>query len=185
MKEKIKLALQRIETSQVILLQFWGLENIEGRKFLSTSGQPFGLRYLYKGLCWYRKHCQGYKYSVDKGENHEQGMEKTHLFGPPTRVFQQKLPESSTHVGYYTNEEFPMRDHVLQCGVRTYLALPVFEPVDKNCIGVIELVTVWKGGYLTCEVERVLNPLEVRPISLLLASIQTHRCNFKLYIHIV
>ncbi|XP_016548232.1 protein NLP7 isoform X2 [Capsicum annuum] len=162
-KQKIKAALQRIETSQVILLQFWGLENIEGRNFLSTSGQPFGLRYLYKGLCWYRKHCQGYKYStVDhKGENHEQGTtEKDNLFGPPTRVFQQKLPESSTHVGYYTNEEFPMRDHAVQCGVRTYLALPVFEPIEKNCVGVIELVTVWKGGYLTYEVERVLNPLE-------------------------
>ncbi|CAN4077525.1 unnamed protein product [Withania somnifera] len=160
MKQKIKAALQRIETSQVILLQFWGLENIEGRNFLSASGQPFGLRYLYKGLCWYRKHCQGYKYSVDKCDNDEHGAEKTHLCGPPTRVFQQKLPESSTHVGYYTNKEFPMRDHAVQCGVRTYLALPVFEPIEKNCVGVIELVTVWKGGYLTYEVERVLNPLE-------------------------
>ncbi|KAK4365501.1 hypothetical protein RND71_016859 [Anisodus tanguticus] len=159
-KQKIKAALQRIETSQVILLQFWGLENIEGRKFLSTSGQPFGLRYLYKGLCWYRKHCQDYKYSVDKCDTDEQGTEKGHFFGPPARVFQQKLPESSTHVGYYTNEEFPMRDHAVQCGVRTYLALPVFEPVEKNCVGVIELVTVWKGGYLTYEVERVLNALE-------------------------
>ncbi|XP_059276348.1 protein NLP6-like [Lycium ferocissimum] len=160
-KQKIKAALQRIETSQVILLQFWGLEKIEGRHFLTTSGQPFGLRYLYKGLCWYRKHCQGYKYSVDNGESCEQaGTEKGHLFGPPARVFQQKLPESSTHVGYYTNEEFPMRDHAVRCGVRTYLALPVFEPIEKNCIGVIELVTVWKGGYLTYEVDRVLNALE-------------------------
>ncbi|XP_009605049.1 protein NLP6-like isoform X2 [Nicotiana tomentosiformis] len=160
-KQKIKAALQRIETSQVILLQFWGLEKIEGRHFLTTSGQPFGLRYLYKGLCWYRKHCQGYKYSVNnKGESSEQGTEKAHLFGPPARVFQEKLPESSTHVGYYTNEEFPMRDHAVRCGVRTYLALPVFEPIGKNCVGVIELVTVWKGGYLTYEVEKVLNALE-------------------------
>ncbi|XP_016468310.1 protein NLP6 [Nicotiana tabacum] len=160
-KQKIKAALQRIETSQVILLQFWGLEKIEGRHFLTTSGQPFGLRYLYKGLCWYRKHCQGYKYSVNnKGESGEQGTEKAHLFGPPARVFQEKLPESSTHVGYYTNEEFPMRDHAVRCGVRTYLALPVFEPIGKNCVGVIELVTVWKGGYLTYEVEKVLNALE-------------------------
>ncbi|XP_019252304.1 PREDICTED: protein NLP6-like isoform X2 [Nicotiana attenuata] len=160
-KQKIKAALQRIETSQVILLQFWGLEKIEGRDFLTTSGQPFGLRYLYKGLCWYRKHCQGYKYSVNnKGESAEQGTKKVHLFGPPARVFQEKLPESSTHVGYYTNQEFPMRDHAVRCGVRTYLALPVFEPIGKNCVGVIELVTVWKGGYLTYEVEKVLNALE-------------------------
>ncbi|XP_016507148.2 protein NLP6 isoform X2 [Nicotiana tabacum] len=160
-KQKIKAALQRIETSQVILLQFWGLEKIEGRNFLTTAGQPFGLRYLYKGLCWYRKHCQGYKYSVNnKGESGEQGTEKAHLFGPPARVFQEKLPESSTHVGYYTNEEFPMRDHAVRCGVRTYLALPVFEPIGKKCVGVIELVTVWKGGYLTYEVEKVLNALE-------------------------
>lgn len=62
-----------------------------------------------------------------------------------------------------------MRDHAVRCGVRTYLALPVFEPIGKKCVGVIELVTVWKGGYLTYEVEKVLNALEVRPISLFVA----------------
>ncbi|PHU11410.1 hypothetical protein BC332_18340 [Capsicum chinense] len=54
-----------------------------------------------------------------------------------------------------------MRDHAIHCGFQSYLDLPVFESIEKNCVGVIELVTVWKGGYLTYEVERVLNPLEM------------------------
>lgn len=50
----------------------------------------------------------------------------------------------------------------MRCGVRGYLASPVFEPVWKHCIGVIELLTVMDGSYcLTDLIQKVSDSLMV------------------------
>ncbi|KAK4418455.1 protein NLP6 [Sesamum alatum] len=132
--ERIKLGLQSLTWFfwDSILIQFWELKISNGRRFLTTSSQPFALKRLFKGLSWYRKQCTNHRVSVEEGEE----------LGPLGRVFVNGQPESSPDVRFYSIKEYPLREHALRCGVRRHMVLPVFELQQQSaCVGVLELVS--------------------------------------------
>lgn len=67
--------------------------------------------------------------------------------GPPGRVFQSGMPESSPDLRLYSTKEYPLRNQSLSCGIRAYMALPVFEILGQHCVGVLEFV-VYSAGYI-------------------------------------
>ncbi|XP_028100657.1 protein NLP7-like isoform X2 [Camellia sinensis] len=82
-----------------------------------------------------------YKFYVD-GETTEQQLRL------PGRVFKHQLVESSPNVEYYSNKEYPQRKHAFRCQIRAALALPVFEPTDHTCVGVLELLYTTRDAFL-------------------------------------
>ncbi|KAI3449840.1 hypothetical protein Pfo_006505 [Paulownia fortunei] len=135
-RERIKQGLQNITWYfwDSLLVQFWEPTIFNGRRFLTASRQPFALKTLYKGLSWYRKHCTNQDVLVDEGAKEEE-------LWPLGRVFLNGQPESSPDLRFYSIKEYPLRDHALRCGVRRYMALPVFELQSNYCVGVLELVS--------------------------------------------
>ncbi|KAL3499271.1 hypothetical protein ACH5RR_038364 [Cinchona calisaya] len=149
------------------LIQLWAPTKIGGRIVLTTSGQPFGIsninrqegppvqsQYLFgKGLCRYRKRCLGFQFNVVDhfdntnnvgiDSNSSSQQQQVLQLGPPGRVFKQGFPELSPYIGYYTPQEFPLRDYAEnECGILDYFALPLFESTGgHHCLGVLEIVT--------------------------------------------
>ncbi|KAL0388411.1 UNVERIFIED_CONTAM: protein NLP6 [Sesamum radiatum] len=52
-----------------------------------------------------------------------------------------RLPESSPDLRLYSTKDYPLRNQALSCGIKGYMALPVFDLLGQNCIGVLEFVT--------------------------------------------
>nr|XP_027125161.1 protein NLP6-like isoform X2 [Coffea arabica] len=158
-KDKIKIALQHVDLlyNRAMLAQFWVPVMIGGRRFLKSSDQPFGLTCLRKGLCSYRKLCLNYYYCTDNTCSSDGGAdyvdvdvdwnggggvrESVLLTGPPSRVFLRGLPEYSPSVEFYADSEYPLRDEAMGRKISDYMAVPVFDPNSRECIGVIELVS--------------------------------------------
>ncbi|KAF2313450.1 hypothetical protein GH714_011063 [Hevea brasiliensis] len=119
-------------TEQHVLAQIWAPVKNGARFVLTTSGQPFVIDPHSNGLHQYRMVSLMYMFSVDGEFEGELGL--------PGRVFQQKLPEWTPNVQYYSSKEYLRRDHALHYNVQGTLALPVFEPSEKSCVGVLELI---------------------------------------------
>lgn len=134
-REKIRRALINVISCchSMDLVQFWAPKDVFGRSILTTSHQPFAVCCFSKGLSWNRKKCMHHHYIVDDGAEDEQ-------LGPPGRAFRSGRPESSPDLRLYSAKEFPLRDHAASCGLTLYLALPIFDLHDNQCIGVLELV---------------------------------------------
>nr|XP_027189455.1 protein NLP7 isoform X2 [Cicer arietinum] len=136
-----------------VLAQVWAPVRNGNRYMLTTSGQPFVLDDPHSnGLCQYRTVSLMYMFSVD-GENDG-------TLGLPGRVFQQKLPEWSPNVQYYTSKEYPRRYYAQHYNVRGTLALPVFETSLQSCIGVLELIMTSPKINYAPEVEKICKALE-------------------------
>ncbi|CDO98518.1 unnamed protein product [Coffea canephora] len=158
-KDKIKIALQHVDLlyNRAMLAQFWVPVMIGGRRFLKSSDQPFGLTCLRKGLCSYRKLCLNYYYCTDNTCSSDGGAddvdvdvdrnggggvrESVLLTGPPSRVFLRGLPEYSPNVEFYADSEYALRDKAMGRKISDYMAVPVFDPNSRECIGVIELLS--------------------------------------------
>ncbi|XP_021827790.1 protein NLP6-like isoform X2 [Prunus avium] len=153
-KEKITQALRQLKelTDQQFLAQFWALVKNGGRYVRSTSGQPFVLDPHTNGLHQYRMASLMYMFSVD-GES--DGM-----VGLPGRVFRQKLPEWTPNVQYYSIKEYPRLGHAQHYNVQGTLALPVFEPSGRSCVGVLELIMTSPKISYASEVDKVCKALE-------------------------
>ncbi|BFG32020.1 hypothetical protein CerSpe_182940 [Prunus speciosa] len=153
-KEKITQALRQLKelTDQHVLAQVWAPVKNGGRHVLTTSGQPFVLDPHTNGLHQYRMASLMYMFSVD-GES--DGM-----VGLPGRVFQQKLPEWTPNVQYYSIKEYPRLGHAQHCNVQGTLALPVFEPSGRSCVGVLELIMTSPKINYASEVDKVCKALE-------------------------
>ncbi|XP_016651292.1 PREDICTED: protein NLP6-like isoform X3 [Prunus mume] len=106
-----------------------------------------------------------YMFSVD-GES--DGM-----LGLPGRVFQQKLPEWTPNVQYYSIKEYPRLGHAQHYNVQGTLALPVFEPSGRTCVGVLELIMTSPKISYASEVDKVCKALEA--VSLKSSEILDHR----------
>ncbi|KAF7151404.1 hypothetical protein RHSIM_Rhsim02G0247800 [Rhododendron simsii] len=89
-----------------------------------------------RGLCDYRLVSTEYKFYADAESREEE-------LGLPGRVFLQKLPESAPSVKYYSEKEYPQRDLALRCNINGSWALPVFEHSSHNCVGVLEIVSLY------------------------------------------
>ncbi|CAI9102579.1 OLC1v1000873C1 [Oldenlandia corymbosa var. corymbosa] len=153
-KDKIRKALEHVDlaSSLSILAQFWAPLIIADQCFLRTLYQPFGVTYLGKGLCSYRKKSSGFHYRCfsNSGESKihlEDGSESIVLAGgPPSRVFISGFPEYSPDVEFYTDTEYPPRQYALHRKIKNYMAVPVFESDSQRCVGVVELVSTTGSG---------------------------------------
>ncbi|KAK9266524.1 hypothetical protein L1049_021535 [Liquidambar formosana] len=112
-----------------------------------------------------------YMFSADGESDGELGL--------PGRVFQQKLPEWTPNVQYYSSREYPRRNHALHYNVRGSLALPVFEPSGQSCVGVLELIMTSEKINYAPEVDKVCKALEAVNLksSKLLDHPKTSVCN--------
>ncbi|XP_016736880.1 LOW QUALITY PROTEIN: protein NLP6-like [Gossypium hirsutum] len=153
-KERMTRALRYFKesTEQHVLAQVWAPVKDGGRYVLTTLGQPFVLDPHSSGLHQYRMVSLMYMFSVD-GESDVQ-------LGLPGRVFQQKLPEWTPNVQYYSSREYSRLNHALHYNVQGTLALPVFEPSGQSCVGVLELIMTSQKINYAPEVDKVCKALE-------------------------
>lgn len=154
-KERMTQALRffKESTEQHVLAQIWAPVKKGDRYVLTTSGQPFVLGLNNSGLHQYRMASVMYMFSVDGESNGGLGL--------PGRVFQQKLPEWTPNVQYYSSKEYPRLDYALHYNVQGTLALPVFEPSGGSCLGVLELIMTSQKINYAPEVDKVCKALEV------------------------
>ncbi|XP_042017297.1 protein NLP6-like isoform X2 [Salvia splendens] len=114
------------------LMQFWRVVKVEGsHHYLSCSHLPFYVGSLHKGLCRLRKLCIDQQY-VAGGDDEQQ-------LGGVGRVYRNMLPESTPDLRLYSTHEFPIRDEAARCGVRAYMALPLFDSHTYQYYGVLEI----------------------------------------------
>ncbi|XP_008783158.2 protein NLP3-like isoform X2 [Phoenix dactylifera] len=139
-------------TNQHLLVQVWAPVKNGNRYVLTTSGQPFVLDPHSVGLLHYRTVSVTYMFSVDGDQDGDLGL--------PGRVFRQKVPEWTPDVQFYSTKEYPRLSHALHYNVRGTLALPVFEPYDQSCIGVVELIMTSQKINYAGEVDKVCKALE-------------------------
>lgn len=153
-KERMTQALRYFKesTEQHVLAQIWAPVKKGDRYVLTTSGQPFVLGLNSSGLHQYRMASVMYMFSVDG--------ESSGGLGLPGRVFQQKLPEWTPNVQYYSSKEYPRLDYALHYNVQGTLALPVFEPSGGSCLGVLELIMTSQKINYAPEVDKVCKALE-------------------------
>lgn len=154
-KERMTQALRYFKewTQQNVLAQVWAPVRNGNRYKLTTSGQPFVLDPHSNGLHQYRTVSLMYMFSLD-GENDE-------ILGLPGRVFQQKLPEWTPNVQYYSSKEYSRLNHAQHYNVCGTLALPVFEPPGQSCVAVLELILTSQKINYAPEVDKVCKALEV------------------------
>lgn len=144
--EKITHVLRKIASyrwfSERMLVQFWAEEEFEGRCCLATLHQPFAVvEFLTKGASWLRKECMQHYYIADDAADEDE-------LGPPGRVFRNGNPESSPDILLYSTKEFPLRDLATGCGLKSYLALPIFDVHHNQCVGVLEFIYQESVKYL-------------------------------------
>ncbi|XP_006352238.1 protein NLP7-like isoform X1 [Solanum tuberosum] len=153
-KERMTQALRYLKesTGERVLAQVWAPVKEAGRSVLTTSGQPFVLDPECNGLHQYRTVSLMYMFAADG--------ETDGVLGLPGRVFRLKLPEWTPNVQYYSSKEFPRLDHALHYNVRGTLALPVFEPSGRSCVGVLELIMTSQKINYAAEVDKVCKALE-------------------------
>ena len=148
-------ALRYIKESsdQHVLAQVWAPVKSGGKLVLSTSGQPFVLDSQSNGLHQYRMASLTFMFSLEPDQDGYLGL--------PGRVFQQKLPEWTPNVQYYSSKEYPRLSHALHYNVQGTLALPVFDPSGHSCLGVLELIMTSPKINYAPEVDKVCKALEV------------------------
>ncbi|XP_010915986.3 protein NLP3 [Elaeis guineensis] len=153
-KERMSQALRYLKdsTNQHLLVQVWAPVKNGNRYVLTTSEQPFVLDPRSVGLLHYRTVSVTYRFSVDGDQDGDLGL--------PGRVFRQKVPEWTPDVQYYSTKEYPRLSHALHDNVRGTLALPVFEPCDQSCIGVVELIMTSPKINYAGEVDKVCKALK-------------------------
>ncbi|XWS26013.1 hypothetical protein CRYUN_Cryun27aG0117200 [Craigia yunnanensis] len=135
-----------------VLVQLWVPVNRGGRRFLTTSEQPFSLDPNSQKLASYRNISVNYQFSAEEDAKDMAGL--------PGRVFLSKVPECTPDVRFFRSDEYPRVDHAQQHDVRGTFALPVFEQGSRTCLGVIEVVMTTEKFKIRPELESVCKALE-------------------------
>nr|GEV53296.1 NIN-like protein [Tanacetum cinerariifolium] len=134
-----------------MLVQFWSPVTIQKRCSLTTLDQPFGLGAVDKGLYMNRLESEQCMFAIE--EEHKEEL------GPPGRVYCQKFPEWS--FGIHT---LPVRQYVHNLAacydIHGYINLPVFEPDNGCCVGILELITSSNCIDYASEVHEILRALK-------------------------
>ena len=157
-RERLRRALERIASlSQTqpgeLLAQVWVPTLIGDRQVLTTCGQPFWLDSRNQRLANYRSVSMKYQFSADESARAELGL--------PGRVFVGRVPEWTPDVRYFSTEEYPRVRHAQSLDIRGSVALPIFEPRTRACLGVIELVMTTQKINYNAEVENICSALKV------------------------
>lgn len=157
-KERLRRALERIASlSQTqpgeLLAQVWVPTVIGDRQVLTTCGQPFWLDCRNERLANYRTVSMKYQFSADETARTDLGM--------PGRVFVGRVPEWTPDVRYFSTEEYPRVHHAQYFDIRGSVALPIFEPRSRVCLGVVELVMTTEKVNYNAEIQNICSALKV------------------------
>ncbi|KAJ1298948.1 hypothetical protein BS78_01G493200 [Paspalum vaginatum] len=156
-KDRLRRALERIASlSQTrpgeMLAQVWVPMVIGDRQVLTTCGQPFWMDCRNERLASYRTVSMKYQFSAD--ETARAGL------GLPGRVFVGRVPEWTPDVRYFSTEEYPRVSHARYFDIRGSVALPIFEPRTRACLGVVELVMTTEKINYNAEIENICSALK-------------------------
>ncbi|GMJ10573.1 NIN-like protein 4 [Hibiscus trionum] len=135
-----------------VLVQLWLPVNRGGRRFLTTSEQPFSLNPDSQKLASYRNISVKYHFPAEEDSKDTAGL--------PGRVFLSKVPEWTPDVRLFKSDEYPRVDDAQRHDVRGTFALPVFEQSSRTCLGVIEVVMTTDKIKIQPELESVCKALE-------------------------
>nr|CAB3502125.1 unnamed protein product [Digitaria exilis] len=156
-KERLRRALERIASlSQTqtgeLLAQVWVPTVIGDRQVLTTCGQPFWLDSRNERLASFRSVSMKYQFSADESSRADLGL--------PGRVFVGRVPEWTPDVRYFSTEEYPRVHHAQFFDIRGSVALPIFEPRSRACLGVVELVMTTQKVNYNAEIENICSALK-------------------------
>ncbi|TVU48492.1 hypothetical protein EJB05_08130 [Eragrostis curvula] len=156
-KERLRRALERIASMSQsqpgeLLAQVWVPTVIGDRQVLTTCGQPFWLDRRNERLASYRTVSMKYQFSADESSRADLGL--------PGRVFVGRVPEWTPDVRYFSTEEYPRVRHARYFDIRGSVALPIFEPRSRACLGVVELVMTTQKINYNAEIENICSALE-------------------------
>ncbi|KAL9686537.1 hypothetical protein QQ045_023998 [Rhodiola kirilowii] len=143
------LSLFRESSGAGILAQVWVPVKLGDQFVLTTSEQPF---LVDNRLAGYRELSRGYTFSAKETPGSFPGL--------PGRVFISKVPEWTSNVIYYNTTEYLRVKQAVDHEVRGSIAVPVFNPAEKTCCAVLELVTVKEKPNFDSEMESVCKALE-------------------------
>ncbi|KAJ4756481.1 Plant regulator RWP-RK family protein [Rhynchospora pubera] len=131
-----------------ILAQVWIPVKQGDNYVLTTSDQPFLLDQVLAG---YREISRGFIFPAKEGL--------------PGRVFTSCMPEWTTNVEYYREQEFVRKKHAITHEVHGSMGLPVFDPSEGSCVAVLELVTKREKTDFDAEMNSVCNALQAVNLS--------------------
>ncbi|KAL6907426.1 hypothetical protein ACP4OV_002465 [Aristida adscensionis] len=158
-KERLRRALERVASLSLsqpqhgeVLAQVWVPTVIGDRQVLTTCGQPFWLDRRNQRLASYRTVSMKYQFSADESAREELGL--------PGRVFVGRVPEWTPDVRYFSTEEYPRVRHAQYFDIRGSVALPIFEPRSRACLGVVELVMTTQKINYNAEIENICSALK-------------------------
>ncbi|XP_078442335.1 protein NLP1-like [Wolffia australiana] len=138
--------------NEEVLIQIWVPTERENKRVLTTYGQPFSLNPDCQRLIHYRSISTNYQFPAEENSSEIRGL--------PGRVFVEKVPEWSPDVRYFSSQEYARVNYAQHLDLRGTLALPIFEPGNQTCVGVLELVlTTEKINYRT-DLENICNALK-------------------------
>lgn len=134
-----------------ILAQVWVPVRHGNQFFLSTSDQPYLLDQMLTG---YREVSRSFTFSAEG--------KLGSLLGLPGRVFTSKIPEWTSNVRYYSENEYLRMEHAIGHEVYGSIALPVFNnELEKSCCAVLEVVTTKEKPDFDAEIDIVSRALEI------------------------
>ncbi|KAJ1693649.1 hypothetical protein LUZ63_010347 [Rhynchospora breviuscula] len=154
-RDRLSYALKYMMESQPgheLLVQIWAPTTIGDRKVLTTIGQPYTLDSSSSRLVNYRSVSKDYYFSADEGSEQALGL--------PGRVFVGRMPEWTPDVRFFREFEYPRVSHARSNNIKGSIALPIFARGDRNCLGVIELVTTTRKINYGSEIESICNALQ-------------------------
>ncbi|KAJ9555723.1 hypothetical protein OSB04_010337 [Centaurea solstitialis] len=160
-QDKIKCAFQDLQLDFFYrgLIQFWASVSVCGRRLLTTSDQPFILSTRYNDHGKYRLCCLNYTYCVDAMNNVGVVEDDVRMIsdGAAVKAFLNGTPELLPDLKEWT----PLVSSAIECGLASCVMLPVFDPAQSCCVGVVEACSSSSTDFL--EVFNKLNTaLEVR-----------------------
>ncbi|KAK7261650.1 hypothetical protein RIF29_27966 [Crotalaria pallida] len=133
-----------------ILAQVWVPIKHGDQFILTTSEQPYLLDQMLAG---YREVSRTYTFSVGKAGS---------SLGLPGRVFNSKVLEWTSNVGYYSKAEYLRVDHAINHEVRGSIAFPISDlHSELPCCAVLELVTTKEKPDFDRELELVCHALKL------------------------
>nr|CAB3445526.1 unnamed protein product [Digitaria exilis] len=137
------------------LVQVWAPARDGGRRrVLTTRGQPFVLAPPQcHRLFQYRTVSLTHAFPVGgAGVPGERGL--------PGRVFDAGVPEWTPNVQFYGTGEYARISYALIYDIQGALAVPILDPVDGDCVAVVELVTTEPRLCFAAEVDKLSKALQ-------------------------
>lgn len=133
LRDRMTQALRFIGRLRVdMLAQVWMPVTKGNKTYLTSKEQPYVLEHKNDQLWLYRSISESFEFPIEK--------ELGSVLGLPGRVFQNQIPEWTPNVQFYTSQEYSRVKEAQRCDVRGSIAVPVFDPLTRKCLAVIELV---------------------------------------------